>query len=202
MDQKEETMDTETTTTTTPATSKPVAAKPAAKKPAKKGVKKGKLTSKNTKSGRAVKKPAKRKTAPKKKVAAKKSAAKKTAAATARAPRLSGIPNKAEFIRSLPGLPAKEVVARAKELGAVLTESYVYNTRGLQKNGGKGKKTTTVRKAPLEQAGLPAVHAGLAPASVEELFFAVVAEIGTVKCVHMLMASHGLVESALRGVRG
>lgn len=195
-------MDTESSATTTPVTSKPTAAKPAAKKPARKGVK----TGKKAKSKKPVAKRPAKKTAPKKKVAAKRPAAKKTAAAT-RAPRLSGIPNKAEFIRSLPGLPAKEVVRRAAELGAVLTESYVYNTRGLQKGGGKKAKhaksatygTATVRKVPPGE--VQALHPS-GPASIEDLFYAVVAEIGTVKCVHMLMASHDLVKSALAGARG
>ncbi len=125
------------------------------------------------------------------------------------ASRLSGIPNKADFIRQFPGLPAKEVVRRAAELGAVLTESYVYNTRGLQKKGGKSK-TATVKRVPLTEAltealngaGVHTADTTLSPATVEDLFYAVVAEIGTTKSIHMLMAAHDLVKGALAGVRG
>ena len=199
-------MDTEPSITSD--ATKLVPAKPAPKgkkRSARRAVKTGKVVAKKTKKP-AAKKPAAKKPAPKKPAAkkvSKKPAAKKTAAAT-KAPRaaLSGIPNKAEFIRKFPTLPAKEVVARAKELGAVLTESYVYNTRGLQKNGKSGKgKTATIRKVSFEQARLPVVQAPQ-PASVEDLFYAVVAEIGTVKAVHMLMASHDLVKAALAGARG
>ena len=200
-------MDTEPSTTSD--ATKPVPAKPAPKgkkRSARRAVKTGKVVAKKTKKP-AAKKPAPKKPAAKKvskKPAAKK--AKKTAAAT-RAPRaaLSGIPNKAEFIRQFSGLSAKEVVARAAELGAVITESYVYNTRGLQKKGGKSK-TATVKRVPLTEAlngaGVHTVHTTLTPATVEDLFYAVVAEIGTVKAVHMLMASQDLVKAALAGARG
>lgn len=190
------------------ATTKPVAAKPKSK-PARKAKPAAK---KPTAKKPAAKKPAA------KKPAAKKAAAKKTAAATPKkakksaprlsAPRLSGIPNKAEFIRQFPDLPAKEVVARAKELGATLTESYVYNTRGLLKAGRKGKSKFTVPKQASHVivtavggggggGGGDPTNGALKPLTVEELFYAVVAELGTAKSMQMLIAARGVVRSAL-----
>lgn len=103
---------------------KRAARKPATKKPAAKKAAPKKAALKKAQVKRpAVKRPAVKRVAPKAKV------------------ELSRVPNKAEFIRRFPNLPAKEVVARAKELGATLTESYVYNTRGLQKHGKNPKRT-------------------------------------------------------------
>lgn len=156
-------------------------------------------------------KPKAKKPAARKKVAPKKAPTKKPAAKKA-APKLSGIPNKSEFIRRFPNLPAKEVVARAKELGATITESYVYNTRGLLKKGGKGRVNRLATKLAANGAygkshlilmdhsskyPTPATEAK--PLTVEELFYAVVAEIGTQKAIQMLIAARGVVQSALSG---
>ena len=135
-------------------------------------------------------KPKAKKPAARKKVAPKKAPTKKPAAKKA-APKLSGIPNKSEFIRRFPNLPAKEVVARAKGLGATITESYVYNTRGLLKKGGKGRVNRLATKL--------AANGEAKPLTVEELFYAVVAEIGTQKAIQMLIAARGVVQSALSG---
>ena len=46
--------------------------------------------------------------------------------------------NKSAFVRGLPNLPAKEVVAKAKGMGFTLSEKYVYNIRAKAKaRGGK-----------------------------------------------------------------
>ena len=118
-----------------------------------------------------------------------------------------GIQNKAEFIRSLPkDMPAKEVVAKAKLRGTQLTESYVYNTRGLAKLGKGGAKRVRVPSNPSHVlvatvgGGGGGGNGQAKPLTVEELFYAVVAEIGTVKAVHMLMAAHDTVKRALSGV--
>lgn len=206
-------MELTTAETAKPVATKPVATKPVAAKPKSKAARKAKPAAKRPAAKRlATKKPAAKKAAAKKTAAATPKKAKKSAPRLS-APRLSGIPNKAEFIRQFPDLPAKEVVARAKELGAVLTESYVYNTRGLMKKGGKGRVNRLATKLAANGAygkshlilmdhsskyPTPATEAK--PLTVEELFYAVVAEIGTVKAVHMLMAAHDTVKRALSGV--
>ena len=179
---------------TTPETTKPVAAKP----PVKRVKRKAKPAAKKAKP-KAAKKPALKKSR-KPKASLKHPESKHVAKAP-------GIQNKAEFIRSLPkDMPAKEVVRLAKLRGTQLTESYVYNTRGLAKLGKGGAKRVRVPSSP-SHVLVAAVGGGgggengqAKPLTVEELFYAVVAEIGTVKAVHMLMAAHDTVKRALSGV--
>jgi hypothetical protein len=188
----------------TPDTVKATAAKPSAKK---KATRKPKPTAKKAKPATA------------KKSALKKSRKPTKVAGTYRQKlvivkypksiygKLAPIGNKAAFIRSLPkDTPAKEVIAKAKARGAKLTESYIYNIRGMDKlkarkklaaNSAYGKGTIT--RVPLKDAIASSV-ATTKPLTVEELFYAVVAEIGTRKAIHMLMAAHDTVASALRGV--
>src|SRR4051794_21418364 len=47
--------------------------------------------------------------------------------------------NKADFVRGLPDLTAKEVVAKAAESGIKLSDAYVYKLRSLAKTGGTKK---------------------------------------------------------------
>lgn len=180
---------------TTPETTKPVAAKP----PVKRVKRKAKPAAKKAK-------PAAAKKALKKSRKPKASLKHPESKHVTKAP---GIANKAEFIRSLPkDMPAKEVVRLAKLRGTKLTESYVYNTRGLLKikgkkakltaNGKYGKGTITIDAVSRYPAHVAQSEAK--PLTVEELFYAVVAEIGTVKAVHMLMAAHDTVKRALSGV--
>jgi hypothetical protein len=180
-------------------------------------------------------KPTKKKATRKPKPAAKKAkpaATKKRALKKSRKPKATlkhpesahakpaAIGNKAAFIRTFPkGTPAKEVIARAKARGAVLTESYIYNIRGMDKL--KAKKSKFAKSTAYGKAAEAFVGAGASvftvdhtskyparlastpeakPLTVEELFYAVVAEIGTRKAIHMLMAAHGVVQSALSGV--
>lgn len=188
--------------TTTEPTPKAVSTKPPAAKPTKKAPRKAKKA-----KPKAAKKPALKKS--------KKPKASLKHPESKHVVKVTGIANKAEFIRSLPkDMPAKEVVRLAKLRGTQLTESYVYNTRGLLKikakrtklsvNGAYGKGTVT--RVPLENAldrsmrVAAAREAQAKPLTVEELFYAVVAEIGTVKAVHMLMAAHDTVKRALSGV--
>ena len=120
---------------TTPETTKPVAAKP----PVKRVKRKAKPAAKKAK-------PAAAKKALKKSRKPKASLKHPESKHVAKAP---GIQNKAEFIRSLPkDMPAKEVVAKAKLRGTQLTESYVYNTRGLAKLGKGGAKRVRVPSNP------------------------------------------------------
>ena len=175
---------------TTPETTKPVAAKP----PVKRVKRKAKPAAKKAK-------PAAAKKALKKSRKPKASLKHPESKHVAKAP---GIQNKAEFIRSLPkDMPAKEVVRLAKLRGTQLTESYVYNTRGLAKLGKGGAKRIRV-PSNTSHVLVAAVGGGgggetAKPLTVEELFYAVVAEIGTVKAVHMLMAAHDTVKRALSG---
>lgn len=197
----------------TPDTVKATAAKPSAKK---KATRKPKPTAKKAKPATA------------KKSALKKSRKPTKVAGTYRQKlvivkypksihgKLAPIGNKAAFIRSLPkDTPAKEVIAKAKVHGTKLTESYIYNIRGMDKLKLKKKYAKSGSYGKVAQALIgdgASVFIGSRgptrstpseapkPLTVEELFYAVVAEIGTVKAVHMLMAAHDTVLSALRGV--
>ena len=192
----------------TPETTKTVTAKPPIKAK-KKATRKAKPATKKVKS--TTKKPALKKSRKPKKASLKHPESKHV---------ISKIANKAEFIRSLPkDMPAKEVVAKAKLCGTKLTESYIYNIRGLSKI--KAKKSKLAKNPAYGNAAQAFVGAGASvftidhaskyparlasapeakPLTVEELFYAVVAEIGTRKAIHMLMAAHDTVASALRGV--
>ncbi len=177
----------------TEPTPKAVSTKPPAAKPTKKAPRKAKPAAKKAKP-KVAKKPALKKSR-KPKASLKHPESKHVV-------KVTGIANKAEFIRSLPkDTPAKEVIARAKARGAVLTESYIYNIRGMDKLRLK-KKLGKSASSGLGHVSVRATVEGSAPKplTVEELFYAVVAEIGTRKAIHMLMAAHGVVESALSGV--
>jgi hypothetical protein len=189
-----------------PDTTRTVTAKPPTKAK-KKATRKAKPATKKVKS--TTKKPALKKSRKPKKASLKHPESKHV---------ISKITNKAEFIRSLPkDMPAKEVVKRAAAHGTKLTESYIYNIRGLSKL--KAKKSKHAKSANYGKATQALVGHGASvftidhaskyptrvpeaakPITVEELFYAVVAEIGTRKAIHMLMAAHDTVASALRGV--
>jgi hypothetical protein len=56
-------------------------------------------------------------------------------------------PSKAAFVRSLPAdMPAKEVIAKAKEAGIELNDMTVYKTRSLANRGAKGKRAGAAKK--------------------------------------------------------
>jgi len=216
---------------TTPETAKPPTAAPAPKvAKAKKALKKS-AKPRAAKAKKALKKSAKPKAAKAKPGVAKakpRVAKAKPKAAKAKAakrglpkptPALSTrIVNKARFIRSLPStMPAKEVVARAKELGAVLTESYVYNTRGLQKHGKKAKlqasrsygnnNTIHVPRGPATfligamgggGGSNGRVHSDtLHKTSIEGLLQAVASELGLSNAIKFLQATRATVAEAM-----
>jgi hypothetical protein len=200
MEQTPETTSTHVATRTAKVREKTVATKPPAK------VKKEPARKAKKKPSAKAKPAAKAKSATKVKRALKKSRKPK---ATLKHPesvyvvKSTPIASKAAFIRSLPkDTPAKEVIARAKARGAVLTESYIYNIRGMDKHkANRAKLATSGAYGKSQVARVPAIAEGQGkPLTVEELFYAVVAEIGTRKAIHMLMAAHGVVESALSGV--
>jgi hypothetical protein len=108
------------------------------------------------------------------------------------------VPSKAFFVRSLPDLPVKEVIARAKELGVELSESYVYNVRTTEnakaKSSGLARRAAPTPKGPYG-SDAPSTSAG--PMTVEELFFMVVAEIGVTRAAILLQSTRDTVKSAL-----
>jgi hypothetical protein len=172
-----------------PETTKAVPAKPTKKK----ATRKAKPAAKKAKPAATKKRALKKSRKPKATLRHPESAHAKPAA----------IGNKAAFIRSLPkDAPAKEVIAKAKARGAVLTESYIYNIRGMDKLKAKRSKLATNGAYGKSQiARVPVIAEGQGkPLTVEELFYAVVAEIGTQKAIYMLVAARGVVQSALSGV--
>jgi hypothetical protein len=60
-------------------------------------------------------------------------------------------PSKADFIRGLAGMPAKEVVAKAKDAGITISDAYVYKLRSSERiaaaKGPSGQKTASTKPA-------------------------------------------------------
>jgi len=59
---------------------------------------------------------------------------------------------KSEFIRSMPGVPAAEVIAAAAKKGISLTATHVYNVRSASKTGGTGPVAKPAKAAPKAKA--------------------------------------------------
>jgi hypothetical protein len=136
--------------------------------------------------------------------------------------------NKAELVRSLPGVPAKEVVAVMAKKGVKVTESYVYNVRAMarasQKKAkkqamggfgfGPGASATRIKQFSIPN-GPSRVHVeGMGgggggggggytapgPVTVEELLMAAAAEMGLSRAITLLYSAQTVITKAL-GVR-
>ena len=115
----------------------------------------------------------------------------KKSTTTKKAPLIS----KAAFVRSLAATtPAKEVVAKAKERGMSLTESYVYNVRGAAK-AAKRKRTGSLRAAVVARPVAVNTQGAL---STEHLLRAVGAELGLTRAIELLQAERARVHAVLR----
>ncbi len=96
--------------------------------------------------------------------------------------------SKAAFVRDLPpNTPAKDVVAKAKAAGMVLSEGYVYNIRATSKAKGKRDKVVT---------GLP-TRAGRGGGNAEDLLRAVAAELGLSRAIGILQGEQARVRRLL-----
>jgi hypothetical protein len=90
------------------------------------------------------------------------------------APRGKRTVNKSAFVRGLPGLPAAEVVAKAKGQGIVLTDKYVYTIRAKTKARG-GRPVGRPGRRP----GRPKGSAAAATASsAQEKFVELALQLG------------------------
>ena len=97
--------------------------------------------------------------------------------------------SKAAFVRGIDaGTPAKEVVAKAKAEGMVLSEAYVYNVRATSKTKKPGRGRPR-GPAPRSAGVRPAPGRG----SAEELLRAVAAELGLAHAISVLEAEHARV---------
>jgi hypothetical protein len=107
--------------------------------------------------------------------------------------------SKAAFVRSLAAAtPAKDVVAKAKERGMMLTESYVYNVRGAAK-AARRKRTGSLRSAVVARpATAVATEVGKSGSSTEDLLRAVGAELGLTRAIEVLQAERARVHAVLR----
>jgi hypothetical protein len=107
--------------------------------------------------------------------------------------------SKAAFVRSLAvATPAKEVVAKAKERGMTLTESYVYNVRGAAK-AARRKRTGSLRSAVVARpTAAVATEGGKSGLSAEDLLRAVGAELGLTRAIEVLQAERARVHAVLR----
>jgi hypothetical protein len=91
--------------------------------------------------------------------------------------------SKAEFVRNLPqGLPAKEVVDKAKEAGLKLTTAYVYVIRSQARTGGKKSASAAPR----------------APKDAEARLIAAASEIGLTRSIELLTQEKARVMRLLR----
>jgi hypothetical protein len=107
--------------------------------------------------------------------------------------------SKAAFVRSLAAAtPAKDVVAKAKERGMTLTESYVYNVRGAAK-AARRKRTGSLRSAVVARSAAPtATEGSKGGLSTEDLLRAVGAELGLTRAIELLQAERARVHAVLR----
>ena len=98
---------------------------------------------------------------------------------------------KSAFVKSQPhSMPAKEVVAKAKEAGIVLNEKYVYNVRstsGTAKRAGPGRPGRPPKAAGGMGGGRTA----------EDILQAVAAEIGLSRAIALLQQRQQVVRSVL-----
>jgi hypothetical protein len=109
----------------------------------------------------------------------------------------TNVMSKAAFVRGLAAtMPAKEVVAKAKERGMTLTESYVYNIRGAAK-AAKRKRAGSLRSALVARPIAATAPAG-ARLSTEDLLRAVGAELGLTRAIEVLHAERARVHAVLR----
>jgi hypothetical protein len=126
--------------------------------------------------------------------------------------------NKAELVRSLPGVPAKEVVAVMAKKGVKVTESYVYNVRAMaraaqKKAGSRGGMRATKKFSVPGGASHVIVEAmggggggggggytAPGPVTVEELLMAAAAEMGLSRAITLLYSAQTVITKAL-GVR-
>lgn len=118
--------------------------------------------------------------------------------------------SKVDFVRSLPSdMKASEVVEKAEAEGITLSENYVYKIRmgtraggkvtGKRRRRGAGRPAATAKVAPPKvtrrRRGVSA-SAG-APSSVEDLFLAVVSEIGISRALEILQSQQAKVRALL-----
>jgi hypothetical protein len=134
-----------------------------------------------------------------KKGAAKRTAAKKTAAVK-RSAATKPLPSKSDFIRRLPKLSPKEVVAKAKAEGIKLEVGYVYNVRSAGKAvaAKRAATTTTSRKATARSDSQPSVSTSTS--SAEELLHAIAAEVGLGRAIEILAAERARVRAVIGGL--
>ena len=97
--------------------------------------------------------------------------------------------NKSAFVRGLPNVSAKEVVAKAKAHGFALSEKYVYNIRAKAKaGGGKGPG----RPGRPKGSGRSKVAA-----SVQQRFVDLALEIGLAKAEALLARLRSAIRHAV-----
>jgi hypothetical protein len=92
--------------------------------------------------------------------------------------------SKAEFVRSLPqGLPAKEVVDKAKEAGLKISTAYVYVIRSQARTGGKKSASAAAPRASKD---------------AEARLVAAASEIGLTRSIELLTQEKARVLKLLR----
>lgn len=109
--------------------------------------------------------------------------------------------SKAAFIRSLPAaMPVKDVVAKAKEAGLKIADTYVYWARSAAKKGSAKRKSVKQAARRATPRTGPAVSRPIATrTSAEDLLKAVAAEIGLGRAIEVLQGERARVHAVLRG---
>jgi hypothetical protein len=103
--------------------------------------------------------------------------------------------NKSAFVRSLPDVPAAEVVAKAKVQGFELTDRYVYNIRAKAKARG-GKPIGRPGRKPGRSKGSGAVRGG---ASAEQQFVELALQVGLDRAEALLQKVQAAIKRAVLG---
>jgi hypothetical protein len=100
---------------------------------------------------------------------------------------------KSGFVRSLPNAtPAREVVAKAKERGLVLTEKLVYAIRSDDRARAAIGSKAAVPATPKAQVSSPRARG-----AAEELLLAVASKVGLTRAIELLLAEDRRVIAAL-----
>lgn len=106
---------------------------------------------------------------------------------------------KTDFVRSLPAdMPAKDVVARAKEAGFVVSVPYVYNIRTASNARARRSTITPVIVGNVDDSAL---GSGEGFERAESLLRAIAAELGLSRAIGLLQAEQARVRAVIGAAR-
>ena len=100
--------------------------------------------------------------------------------------------NKTDFVLKFPGMPAKDIIAKAKVEGFDLTDRYIYSIRSAARVRRGKPAAAAVGVAP--RGGAPTAGGKI---SAEQALYAVAAQIGLPRAIGLLQAQQKILLSVL-----